>query len=155
MPIDINTSVIKMHGRLEERDCKVYDDLYQIKKEWKSVKSIIKIQSTTKTIKSGKIATEDRFYISSLSPYTTTAEELQEIIRSHWQIENSCHYVKDVSFKEDISRFRSNMAPQNMSILRSIAMNILRLNGYVNIKKARKVFGWGFKSVFDLKGVKR
>ena len=154
-PIDVDISINKEHGRLEERICEVYDDLYQITPEWRSARSVIKVSTRSKNLKTNKQSSEIRYYISSLTPETTTAKQFQNIIRSHWQIENSCHYIKDVSFHEDASTFRTNFAPQNMSILRSIAMNLLRLNGYENLKKARKILGWGFDSVFGLKGIKR
>ena len=51
-----------------------------------------------------------------------------ELIRQHWGIENKLHWVLDVNFKEDMSRVRKNNAPQNFSIVRRIALNIIKLD---------------------------
>lgn len=134
------------HGRHEERVCEVYDDLYQIENAWPSVKRIIKVTSTT--LSYGKCTTEKHFYISSLS---VDAKAFLHIIRSHWKIENSLHYVKDVSFDEDSSRIRTKQAPLISTMLRSLAINIMNINKISNIKKARKEFAWSSYKLFNLK----
>lgn len=60
------------------------------------------------------------------------AEQGAGIIRKHWSIENKDHHVRDVTLKEDESRIRVN--PENISALRSFALNILRINKIENIK---------------------
>ena len=55
--------------------------------------------------------------------------------RKHWGIENSNHYVRDVTLQEDKSRIRKN--PLNMAILRSFALNVLRHNGAKSIQNER------------------
>jgi len=133
------------HGRYEERICEVYDDLYQIKNEWRSVKRVIKI--TSKTLSYGKCSLEQHYYISSLD---VAAKTFAHIIRSHWKIENSLHYVKDVSFDEDSSRIRTHQAPLILTMLKSLAINIMNINQIPNIKKARKLFGWSPYKLFNL-----
>ncbi len=134
------------HGRYEERICQVYDDLYQIADDWKNVKRIIKITATT--ISYGKVSTETHRYISSL---TVDAKTFLHIIRSHWKIENSLHYVKDVSFEEDACRTRTDQIPFVQTMMRSLAINFINLNGFSNIKKSRKLFGWSPHRLFSLK----
>lgn len=133
------------HGRYEERICEVFDDLYQIDKEWTSVKRLIKITSTT--LSYGKAIRECHFYISNL---TVNAKTFLHIIRSHWKIENSLHYVKDVSFDEDSSRIRTAQAPLISTMLRSMAINMLNINKLSNLKQARKLFGWSPHKLFQL-----
>ena len=72
------------------------------------------------------------------------------MIRSHWKIENSLHYVKDVSFEEDASRIRIGQAPLVTTLLRSLAINVMNINKIPNIKKARKLFGWSHHKLFGL-----
>lgn len=134
------------HGRHEERVYEVYDDLYQIKKEWPSVRRIIKVTSTT--ISYGRAVTETHHYISSLQ---VDAKTSLHVIRSHWKIENSLHYVKDVSLEEDMSRIRTGQAPLVSTMLRSLAINMMNINRISNIKKARKLFGWSPHKLFALK----
>ena len=145
-PIDAYVSYDhNTHGRYEERICEIYDDLYQIKNNWKSVKRVIKITSTT--LSYGKYSKENHYYISSLS---VDAKTFAHVIRSHWKIENSLHYVKDVSFDEDSSRIRTKQAPLISTMLRSLAINIMNINKIPNIKKARKLFGWSSYRLFNL-----
>ncbi len=69
-------------------------------------------------------------YISSLM---RTAQEFALGIRGHWGLENRLHWVKDVVFKEDASRIHKGNAPANLSIVRAIAINIFRQNGYDSV----------------------
>jgi predicted transposase YbfD/YdcC len=69
-----------------------------------------------------------------------------EKIRSHWGIENSLHWVLDMSFGDDQSRIRKKNAPQIMAIIKHIALNLLQLKKKtikrISIKGLRKVAGW-------------
>jgi len=136
------------HGRYEERHIEIFDDVYQIEKEWLMVKRIIKVHATV--VRYGKVTHETRYYISNLEE---NAQTFLHIIRSHWKIENSLHYVKDVAFLEDFNRMRTEQIPQVTSLLRSMAINLLNLNGFSNKTKARKQLAWGASDVFGLKGV--
>ena len=74
-------------------------------------------------------------YISSL---TLKAREFSQGIRGHWGIENRLHWVKDVVFNGDDSNIRAGNAPGNFSIVRAIALNILRRNGHAFITSAQR-----------------
>jgi predicted transposase YbfD/YdcC len=115
---------------MEERRVEVYDDLTGIDIDWIGLKSIIKV---TRKVKHRDKATEETAYFISSLPATTTAKVFNEGIRSHWSIENSLHYVKDVTFREDASKIRTGNAPQNLSVVRNIVINIFRGHGYENI----------------------
>ena len=66
---------------------------------------------------------ETAFYLSSLPG---AASRLLEVTRVHWGIENSLHWVLDVAFREGDQRFRTDNGPQNATILRHIALNLLK-----------------------------
>lgn len=133
----------KGHGRIETRKCWVENNvqwLREMHKNWGSIQSIIRIQST-REIKE-KITVEDRYYISSLP--NETPEKMLENIRSHWSIENSLHWVLDMSFFDDQSRIRKGNAPHAMAILRHVAYNLLQhiKRERQSIRMMRKMCGW-------------
>ncbi len=146
-PIDSYTSHdCNNHGRYETRIVEVYDDLYLIEDNWDMVKRIVTV--TSEVVIGDKITNETRYYISNL---TQSAKSFSHIIRSHWKIENSLHYVKDVAFLEDFSRIRTEQIPRIASLVRSVAINILNINQFTNITKARKLLAWGNENIFSLK----
>ncbi|MGZ5154458.1 MAG: ISAs1 family transposase, partial [Burkholderiales bacterium] len=81
-----------------------------------------------------------RYYL--LSKYMS-AKRLLQVTRSHWTIENQLHWVLDVHFDEDGNRARMDNAPENLAILRRLALNILRsYPGPTSIRRKIKRAGW-------------
>lgn len=119
----------KDHGRIETRRCLVTNDvawLGQQNQHWTGLQSLIMIESTRELIGSNSNSTpsvERRYYISSLP---AKAANLARIVRAHWGIENSMHWVLDVAFREDDCRIRVGDGAQNFAILRRIALNLLK-----------------------------
>jgi predicted transposase YbfD/YdcC len=112
------------HGRIEDRDYAVSDDvgwLIERHPDWKTIRSIGVVESSREV--KGQITVERRHYISSLP---ADAEEFARGVRGHWGIENSLHYVLDVAFGEDGSRLRKDHGPENMAILRKLALTVAR-----------------------------
>lgn len=68
---------------------------------------------------------ERRYYISSRA---LTAAQLAAAVRGHWGVENRLHWVLDVSLGEDASTVRKDNAPQNLSLLKKIVLNLIRLD---------------------------
>ena len=66
---------------------------------------------------------EERYYISSRK---LTAKELAKTVRAHWAIENRLHWMLDVCFSEDGCMIRKDNAPQNLSLLKKIVVNLIR-----------------------------
>ena len=87
------------------------------------------------------MVSETRYYISSLP---AEAQLLLQGVRSHWGIENALHWVLDMAFREDESRIRTGHAAHNMSILRRLALNLLRRETTAKggIAAKRKQAGW-------------
>lgn len=113
----------KGHGRIECRKCWATEDLRALSEleAWPHLKSIVCIES--ERIIGEKQTCERRYYLSSL---TANPEQLLKIIRAHWSVENSLHWVLDVTFSEDGCRARTKNAPENMAILRRMVTNVLR-----------------------------
>lgn len=138
--VDTFESTTGEHGRIEVRKYYVTDDIGWIKAQhtFKGFKSIAMVESF-RTV-NNETSIHRRMYISSLS---ANAKKLASAIRGHWSIENSLHWVLDVSFNEDLSRIRDENAAQNMAIVRHAAINA--------IKNAKKT---SFKN-FSLKGLRK
>ena len=124
---DYDEQEAKGHGRMEKRACRVLSTSEMKKgaraEAWEDLKWIIEIQAERIEKASGKIEQEIRYYISSLD---ADAKKFNELIRSHWGIENSLHWVLDVQFGEDLSRKRIRNAAQNFAIIRKIALNLIK-----------------------------
>jgi predicted transposase YbfD/YdcC len=72
------------------------------------------------------------------------AKALGKAIREHWSVENGLHWVLDVEFGEDASRIRKDHGPENMTVVRHIALNLLKQEKSlkVGIKSKRLKAGW-------------
>ena len=92
--------------------------------KWSNLNSIIRVEYLRKS-KKGKTKLENRYYITSLSK---SAEEISEYIRRDCSIENQLHWVLDVTFGEDNSRIRKDNAPDNLAVIRHLALNLLKLD---------------------------
>jgi predicted transposase YbfD/YdcC len=115
----------KGHGRIETRKCFVMDNVEWLKERhpsWQTIAAVVRVDSK-REIKD-KVTEESRYYIASEA---CGAEKMLHIIRSHWAIENSVHWILDMTFGEDQSRIRKGNAPQNMAILRHLILNILQI----------------------------
>jgi len=71
------------------------------------------------------------------------AEAYLKAARAHWSIENSLHWVLDMTFDEDRARSRKDNAPENLAILRKLALNLLkRARPDISVRRRRKRSGW-------------
>lgn len=126
-------SVCKGHGRLEIRHCWVLTDenslnyVQQGQERWAHLRCVIKLASVRmipKDCLDPESAPDDvRYYISSLP---LSPRQALEAIRSHWQIENSLHWCLDMSFREDESRYRTGNGPENLAVVRHLAISLLK-----------------------------
>jgi predicted transposase YbfD/YdcC len=123
----------KGHGRIEHRKCLVSGNVgwLQGSHNWPGLKTIAVVYSTRETAKG--IQKEARYYISSLQ---ANAEQIAKAARSHWAIENSLHWVLDVTFNEDKSRIRNENAPEILSMMRKWGLNIINQHkGSLSVKR--------------------
>ena len=111
------------HGRDECRRCWATSDISWLegREEWADLRSVVLIES--ERFIGDTLAVEERYYLSSLP---ADAKLLNEAARSHWAVENSLHWVLDVTFHEDSSRIRKENAPENFGLLRRLALCLLR-----------------------------
>jgi predicted transposase YbfD/YdcC len=111
------------HGRFEARRCWASSDLSWLpgREEWDGLRSVVFVESERFVGES--LSVEGRYYLSSLP---ADAKLLNEAARSHWGVENSLHWVLDVTFGEDRSRIRKENAPENFGLLRRLALCLLK-----------------------------
>jgi predicted transposase YbfD/YdcC len=128
------------NGRIETRTTTVIHDVEWLRErhDWPSLKAVAMVESTRET--GGEIQRETRIYITSL---VMLAHLLGPVIRSHWAIENSLHWVMDMVFRDDECRVRTNHAPANFTTIKHMAHNLLRRpSAKDSFRVRRKVAGW-------------
>jgi len=137
-------TVNKGHGRIEIRECWSFDPAewatdFRTLDQWKTVQSLSMVRA--ERVIDGVRSCEKRYFISSLA---ADAEKILTSVRSHWGIENSLHWVLDVAFREDESRMRKDNSPENMAVLRHIALSLLKQekSAKIGIKAKRLKCGW-------------
>ena len=142
IPHEVCSTINKGHGRIEIRRHWLLSSVEHLIDAhlWSGLKRVGLIESERRI--EGKPPTiERRYYLLSLDG---GVERFAQAVRSHWCIENQLHWCLDVAFNEDDSRIRSGYAPENMSLIRHIALNLLGQETSVRAgKKAkRKKAGW-------------
>lgn len=144
--LDWHETLDKGHGRLERRTCRVIADQATVAwlqtheaGEWTGLRTLVEVQATCQ--RGDRTHQETRYYLSSLGPDAT---RLNDVIRRHWAIENSLHWVLDVVFDEDQSRIRQGYAAENAALLRKLAISILRQDATstLSLKGKRQQAGW-------------
>lgn len=129
------------HGRLENRyyyQASIPESLKELTDSWKGAKSIGQVHNIT--VRDGKECSENRYNLSSLP---VSVKKFASAVRAHWGIENSFHWVLDMTFNEDQSRIRKGHSPDNFALLRRFAINILSLDtSKESTRKKRKRAAW-------------
>ena len=78
-------------------------------------------------------------------------QRLLEVTRRYWSVENQCHWRLDVAFYEDDARTRKNYGPQNLAVLRRIALDILSAHpDKRSVGRKMKLAAWSKDFFFDL-----
>lgn len=120
----LNEHVDAGHGRIEERACyALSSDHIETARDWAGVRSVAMVRS--RRWQGEKSQTETRYYLSSLEP---EAKCIADAVRQHWSIENGLHWCLDVGFREDDCRVHAGYAAENLSVIRHMAINLLKAN---------------------------
>lgn len=143
-----NTKVDKGHGRIERRTVEAISRprigqwmLEADLEGWTDLELVIRVQS--ERIFPESTEKNERYYLSSIPQDALSEYDLNEIIRSHWSVENNLHWTLDVTFKEDLCQVRSGHADENLATLRKMALNLLKKNKYkASMKRKRQKAGW-------------
>lgn len=128
------------HGRIETRTTTIIHDIAWLKERhgWPALKAIVMAESCREL--PDKTERETRFDITSL---VLTANLPGLIVRSHWAIGNSLHWVMDMVFRDDECRVRTDHAPANFTTIKHMAHNLLRkAPGKTSLRLKRKAAAW-------------
>ena len=123
------------HGRIEQRNITTSGALVG-DSDWPGLTQVFELGRHVIHQKTGKERAEVVYGVTSLTPKRATPEQLLELVRGHWHIENKSHWVRDVTFDEDRSQVRCGNIPQVMAALRNTAIGLLRWAGHTNIAAA-------------------
>jgi predicted transposase YbfD/YdcC len=143
------TTVEKGHGRIETRtytasqtvDWVVSERSYPGQPRFTSIKTIVKVDARTEH--ADRSTFDTRTYISSAP---LDIERISKAVRGHWGVE-SMHWLLDVEFKDDLSRYRTGHGAKNMAVVRRFALDLVRstkTKGSVKIRRKRAGWSTGF-----------
>lgn len=129
------------HGRIETRRYWLTGDVecLGVKGSWANISGVGMVESQVEV--GAAVSVERRYFLTSLG---CDVERFAQAVRQHWGIENSLHWVLDVSFREDDCRIRQDAGAQTMSVLRHMALNLIRRESRHKrgVKARRKRAGW-------------
>jgi predicted transposase YbfD/YdcC len=115
-------------------------------KQWKGLKSIGFVLS--ECIRDGKETVEIRYFISSLE---VNVKRFAHAIRSHWAIENSCHWSLDITYREDESRIREKQLRENFAWLNRLTLSLLKQHvGRGSVAMKRRSCGWSDEFLMEV-----
>jgi predicted transposase YbfD/YdcC len=137
----------KNHGRIERRTCTVIHevDWLQAIHAWPGLKSLVIVESYRES--AGKIQTETRLYICSLD---WAAAKIASFVRAHWEVE-AMHWIMDMVLRDDEARVRKDNAPENFTIIKHMATNLLRrAKSKDSLRLRRKVAAWDDRFLISL-----
>jgi len=127
--VDYHETKERGHGRTEVRRYWTLPSAQVVgAKKWAGL-NMIGVAESQHTV-NGETTTDWRYYIGSIKPEVCV---FAKAVRGHWGIENGLHWVLDVAFREDDSRVRTGHAPENLALLRHIAVNVVKQEKTANL----------------------
>lgn len=142
----------KGHGRLETRTlisgCAHIEDI-----DWPGVGQVIRRECERIELKSGKVTREVSYGLTSLTPERAGAAAVEVLWRGHWTIENSVHYVRDVSFGEDRGHAAAGSTARALASVRNALLFLFRRAGWRLVPSALAHYGASVHRAFTLVGL--
>lgn len=135
------------HGRTEERRLSVVPATGI---EFPGAQQVFRIVRYTGGLDGQRVRKEVVYGITNLTADQATPEQLAALVQGHWSIENSVHWVRDVTYHEDASRARTGNAPAVLAAIRNAVTSALRLAGALNIAAARRATALDPHAVIEL-----
>ena len=148
------------HGRREQRELWALADpelngyagsAGTAEEAWPHLQQVCRLER--RRLVKGRVQVTVSYAVTSLPPTAAGAERLLRILREHWHIENRVHWVRDVTFGEDLSQIRTGSVPQVMSGLRNLTTTLVRWAGHTNVAAALRRHAAHLSEAFALLGV--
>ena len=139
-PLARAESVDGDHGRIEVRQAALSPDIAWLQEHhaWPGLRAIGKVTAARET--PAKTSIETRYFLMSQA---LTPERFLAVVRAHWGIENGLHWVLDVTMNEDQMRNRKDNGPENLALLRRLALNLAALEPSKDSMRGKlKRAGW-------------
>jgi predicted transposase YbfD/YdcC len=150
-PKDFRTSTTtsKGHGRIEVRTLTTSSQLNDFL-DWPFLQQVFRLERFVTVQKTGQTRHEIVYGVTSLSAQQASPDQLLHMLRSYWQIENGLHYRRDVTLREDQTRFTKRSAAHVMAIINNLVLGLLAKSGYHFVPSARRYFAANLEAAFDL-----
>lgn len=147
------TTIEKGHGRIETRVYAASNNVgwiaagaaYPDRPRFKNIKTIVRVQNRTEC--ADKSTLETRLFVCSAP---LDIERIAKGVRGHWGVE-SMHWLLDVAFKDDLSRYRAGHGAKNMAVVRRFALGLVRASkSRGSVKTRRKSAGWNTDCLLEI-----
>lgn len=129
----------KDHGRIEVRtltaSCQLNDFL-----DWPFLQQVFRVERRVTVQKTGLTRSQVVYGITSLPAEQAAPDKLLHMLRSYWRIENGLHYRRDVSLREDHTRFKKLCAAHNMAIINNLVLALIAQAHFRFVPSARRFF---------------
>jgi len=138
------------HGRIERRYITVTSDLNGYL-DFPHVQQVFRIQRLIQHQTTGKLTYQVVFGMTSLPREQCAPQQLLEVVRSHWHIENRLHYVRDVTFREDASQIRHTKRQRILATLNNLVIGLIRqTDRFDYMPEARRYFDANYQEAVQL-----
>lgn len=99
--------------------------------------------------RTGKVTKNLVYGITSREEKEADGDRILKVIRGHWTIENSCHYILDWNYDEDRCRIRTGYGPENITRLRKFAISVIKSKKVYSVAQKMRELSFNVRAVFD------
>ncbi len=137
------------HGRIETRKIWTTSELNAYL-DFPHVGQAFAIEREFIDKKTGGVSSKELVYgITSRKKEQADAEKILKVVRGHWSIENSCHYILDWNYDEDRCRIRTGYGPENITRLRKFAISVIKSKKVYSVAQKMRELSFNVRIVFD------
>lgn len=139
LPRTVAQTIEKRHGRLDRRTLTLIVDEAGFL-DWPGVQQVFRLERQSLHLRTGQTSCEVVYGLTSCDPETVSAEHLLAWTRHYWGIENGLHHRRDVTLREDATRFTQPAMAAAMATINNFIIGLAAKLGYSNLASARRIF---------------